>query len=168
VPREDPADDRDAKQVRDGTEAGASWATSLGVRSRMQSQRSRDTTPEMALRRLLHARGLRYRVHRQVVPGTRRAVDVVFGTAKVAVDVRGCYWHGHDHDQSEYRRTKNLEYWVPKIAGNRARDLDTEARLRQAGWEVIVVWECDDLPEAALRIEAAVRSRRDRTAQSPA
>ena len=126
----------------------------------MQAQRSRDTAPEVTLRRLLHSRGLRFRIHRRIVRGTRRAVDIVFGSAKVAVDVRGCYWHGHEHDRTRYQRTKNLDYWLPKIAGNRARDADTERRLREAGWEVVVVWECEDLGLAADHIEALVRERR--------
>lgn len=137
-----------------------SWATTPGIRSRMQQQRSRDTKPEVALRRALHRRGLRYRVHRPIVPGTKRKVDIVFGPTRVAVDVRGCYWHGHEHDAAQYRRTENLDYWVPKIAGNQRRDEDTEARLREAGWTVLVVWECEDLEAAAERIAAEVRTRR--------
>lgn len=126
----------------------------------MQQQRSRDTGPELALRRMLHSRGLRYRLHREIVPGTRRRVDIVFGSARVAVDVRGCYWHGHEHAFEEYRRRQNLHYWGPKIAGNRARDMDTSNRLLAAGWRLVVVWECDDLTLAADLIETHVRRGR--------
>lgn len=128
----------------------------------MRAQRNRDTAPEVALRQILHRRGLRFRLHRPVVPGTTRRVDIVFGPAKVAVDVRGCYWHGHEHDQATYRRTKNLDYWARKIAGNRARDADTEQRLRDAGWEVVVIWECDNPVDAAEHVETTVRARRGR------
>lgn len=131
----------------------------------MQQQRSRDTGPELTLRRALHHRGLRYRLHRPVVPGTRRTVDIVFGPAKVAVDVRGCYWHGHPHDVDAYVRTENLDYWGPKIAGNKARDADTEQRLRAAGWTVVVVWECEDMDAAVNRVLEAVSARRQATAQ---
>jgi DNA mismatch endonuclease (patch repair protein) len=126
----------------------------------MQRQRSRDTGPEIALRRALHRRGLRFRVHRQIVPGTHRLVDVAFGPARVAVDVRGCYWHGHEHEFEAYERRHNLAYWGPKIAGNRVRDADTEARLRAAGWHLMVVWECEDVETAAERVASAVRERR--------
>lgn len=77
----------------------------------MQQQRSFNTGPEVELRRALHRHGLRYRLHRPIVPGTRRKVDIVFASAQVAVDVRGCYWHGHEHEFAEYERTRNLPYW---------------------------------------------------------
>jgi DNA mismatch endonuclease (patch repair protein) len=126
----------------------------------MQGQRAFDTAPEMALRRALHRRGLRFRLHRQIVPGTHRRVDIVFGPSRVAVDVRGCYWHGHPHELQSYERRANLGYWNPKIAGNRSRDADTGRRLRAAGWKVVVVWQCQDPEKAAERIYAQVQSRR--------
>lgn len=125
----------------------------------MRQQRSQDTGPEIALRRELHRRGLRFRLHRAIVPGTRRRVDIVFGPTRIAVDVRGCYWHGHDHEFQEYERRANLSYWGPKIQGNRVRDADTEERLLAEGWTVRVVWECDDLQRSADEIEDLVRSR---------
>jgi DNA mismatch endonuclease (patch repair protein) len=127
----------------------------------MQKQRSRDTAPEIALRRELHLRGLRFRVHRPIVPGTRRTVDIAFGNGQVAVDVRGCYWHGHEHDRGQYVRTQNLHYWTPKIEGNMRRDADTERRLEAAGWLLVIVWECEPVATAADRV-AAVLSRRRR------
>lgn len=136
-----------------------SWASTPGIRSRMRQQRSADTGPELLLRRALHRRGLRYRLHRPIVPGTRRRVDISFGPAKVAVDVRGCYWHGHEHEFATYVRTRNLDYWTPKIAGNRQRDLDTEDRLRRAGWKLVVVWECEDVERAASSIQRLVQRR---------
>jgi DNA mismatch endonuclease (patch repair protein) len=126
----------------------------------MQLQRSQNTEPELRLRKSLHKRGLRYRLHQGIVPGTKRRVDVVFRTARVAVDVRGCYWHGHAHEFEAYRRKHNLDYWQPKIVGNQRRDADTEHRLAETGWLLIVVWACEDVEAAAQRIEAAVRARR--------
>jgi len=130
----------------------------------MRLQRSKDTKPELDLRRALHARGLRFRVHRKVIPGTRRTVDIVFGPALVGVDVHGCYWHGHEHDVVRYghTRTRNLEYWGPKIARNKERDADTASRLAEAAWTHLVVWECEDIDVAADRIERVVRERRSR------
>ena len=122
----------------------------------MQAQASRDTAPERALRRALHARGLRFRLHRPIVTGTRRLVDIVFPRQRVAVDVRGCYWHGHAHEFAAYERRQNLHYWSPKIEGNRERDVDTERRLSSDGWRVIVVWECEPLEDATERVVRAV------------
>jgi DNA mismatch endonuclease (patch repair protein) len=130
----------------------------------MRIQPSKNTRPEMRLRRALHARGLRFRIHRAVVPGTRREIDIVFGPSKVAVDVRGCYWHGHLHEFAAYQRRVNLDYWGPKIDGNRVRDADTEARLEANGWRIIVVWECQDVADVVTSIESAVLERQPRTA----
>lgn len=110
----------------------ASFASSPGVRSRMQKQRTRDTVPELAVRRFLHARGLRYRVDRAPLAGLRRRADIMFGPARVAVFIDGCFWHGcPKHGNS--RPSVNGWYWATKIQGNRDRDADTDARLA-AGW----------------------------------
>jgi len=135
-----------------------SWASSPGVRRRMQLQRGRDTVPELALRRELHRRGRRYRVDVPIVPGTRRRVDIVFGRARVAVFVDGCFWHGcPEHGQRAH--DVNGWYWPEKIAGNRRRDADTDARLRAAGWAVVRVWEHDDPEQAATLIGYQVDRR---------
>lgn len=127
----------------------------------MQQQRAVDTTPELQLRRELHRRGLRYRLQQTIVTGTKRRVDIVFPSARVAVDVRGCFWHCHQHDVEQYghTRAKNTAYWSTKLDGNRRRDQDTEQRLLEAGWQVIVVWECQNAVEAADLIQQAVRAR---------
>jgi DNA mismatch endonuclease (patch repair protein) len=125
----------------------------------MQLQRERDTAPEVAVRRELHRRGLRYRLDRQIVPGTRRRVDIVFGPAKVAVFVDGCFWHGcpkHGVRQHDI----NGWYWPRKIAGNRHRDADTARRLRKSGWKVLRVWEHEPPKRAADRIVKAVHDRK--------
>jgi DNA mismatch endonuclease, patch repair protein len=103
------------------------------ARRRMQLQAERNTQPEIALRRALHALGLRFRLERQVVPGTRRRVDITFGPSKVAVMVDGCFWHGCP-DHGTLPAVTNREFWDQKIARNRARDRDTNARLSADGW----------------------------------
>ncbi|MGH3197607.1 MAG: very short patch repair endonuclease [Streptosporangiaceae bacterium] len=129
----------------------------------MQANRSRDTKPELALRQALHAMGLRYRVCARPVPDIPRAVDVVFRPARVAVEVRGCFWHGCPE---HYRRPKaNEGYWSAKVARNLARDVDTERRLEAAGWLLIVVWEHEDPREVAAKVAALVLQRRPDSAR---
>src|SRR4051794_8115781 len=126
------------------------WAATPGVCSRMQKQRSSNTEPEIALRRALHRRGLRYRLEGLIGEGTRRRVDIVFAVARVAVFVDGCFWHGcPTHGRREHRI--NSWYWPDKIEGNRARDRDTNKRLRSAGWKVVRVWEHRNVDKAAAK-----------------
>lgn len=121
----------------------------------MLGNRSRDTRPELAIRRLLHKSGLRYRVASRPLAALRRTADVVFTRAKVAVFIDGCFWHGCE--QHSKPPGTNSDYWSPKIEGNRRRDADTDEQLRAAGWTVIRVWEHDNPVEVAARITAAVR-----------
>lgn len=125
----------------------------------MAAQRQRDTGVEMALRRELYRRGLRYRLQQRVVPGApRRAVDIVFPGPKVAVDCRACWWHGcRAHGATPVR---NQAWWLAKLATNRERDADTERRLTGAGWCVLVAWEHDDPKEVADSVVAVVLARR--------
>ncbi len=124
----------------------------------MQGNRSRDTTPELALRRALHAKGLRYRVCAQPLPNLRRKIDIVFRPARVAVEVYGCFWHGCP--QHHRQPTANNEYWREKIARNMDRDRLTYQALEDAGWLLIVVWEHEAVDAAARRIAELVRARR--------
>lgn len=134
----------------------ASWASSDGVRRRMQLQRERDTGPELALRRRLHSLGCRYRVDLAVVPGApRRRVDLVFTRAKVAVFVDGCFWHGCP-EHGVRAHGVNGWYWPEKIIGNRRRDADTDERLRAAGWSVVRIWEHVPVEEAVAAVRAAL------------
>ena len=135
-----------------------SWASSAANRKSMQSNRSRDTLPELAIRKLLHAEGLRYRVHRAPLKGLRRRADIVFGPARVAVFIDGCYWHGCPEHYVPPKT--NPGYWTPKIAGNMARDRDTDARLTEAGWLVLRFWAHEQSSACALQIVELVRSRR--------
>ena len=124
----------------------------------MQATRQRDTSGELALRRELHRRGLRYRVDKAVVPGTRRRPDVVFPTERVAVFVDGCFWHDCPEHGTQPRA--NGQWWRDKIAANVRRDRDTNQRLEGAGWIVIRAWEHEDPIEVAGRVEAVVLKRR--------
>lgn len=124
----------------------------------MQRQQTRDTAPELAVRRLLHAAGLRYRVDAAPLKGLRRRADLVFGPAKVAVFVDGCFWHGCP-EHGARTPTANPAYWSDKIRRNKERDTDTDARLEAAGWHVIRVWEHEPSVATAERVAAAVRAR---------
>lgn len=137
-----------------------SWASSAANRKSMQGNRSRDTSPELALRRLLHAAGLRYRVHRAPLPELRRRADIVFGPARVAVFIDGCYWHGCPEHYVPPKT--NPSYWNPKIAGNMARDRDTDARLAEEGWLVLRFWAHQDASLCAGQVAEAVRRRRSK------
>lgn len=124
----------------------------------MSKQRSRDTDPERAIRSRLHAVGFRYRVHRRPVDGVRREADIVFGSAKVAVFVDGCFWHGcPEHGTWP---ANNADWWRAKIEGNQERDRDTDDRLAKAGWMVVRVWEHEDPDTAVGRIIEVVEPRR--------
>lgn len=133
----------------------------------MQGNRGRDTKPELALRRILHSRGLRYFVNRRPLRSLRRTADLVFPGARVAVFVDGCFWHGCPEHHSLART--NSEYWAAKVIGNQTRDADTDERLREAGWLVVRVWEHVPPVDAADEVEQAVRARaaQGRTARGP-
>jgi DNA mismatch endonuclease (patch repair protein) len=133
-------------------------ASSAVIRRRMQQQRRRDTRPEMELRKTLHAAGLRYRVERPVLPCMRRRADVVFGPAKVAVFVDGCFWHMCP-EHATFPKA-NADWWREKLERNRARDQDTDRLLRERGWLPLRVWEHEEIAEAALRIAEIVHERR--------
>lgn len=134
------------------------FASSEAIRRRMSGQLSEDTGPELAVRRALHAMGLRYRVHTQPLSSLRRRADVVFRLAKVAVFIDGCFWHGCP-DHGRRRHDVNAWYWPEKIERNRRRDTDTDARLADAGWTVVRVWEHEDPAEVARRVATVVRQQ---------
>jgi DNA (cytosine-5)-methyltransferase 1 len=136
-----------------------SWASSPGSRRRMQSQRQRDTAPELRLRRALRELEVGgYRLQYRPEQGLRARLDIVFPGAKVAVDVRGCFWHSCSTHGTAPRA--NAERWAEKLARNVDRDRANEAALTEAGWQVIVVWEHDDVIATAGQIAQAVRQRR--------
>lgn len=135
-------------------------ASSERVRRAMQAQRTRDTKPETLLRQALYRRGLRYRLHQRPLPGLRRTVDVIFGPAQVAVEVRGCFWHACEVHGTWPKA--NGDWWSSKLLSNRRRDEELAAALAQAGWVLVVVWEHDDPERAADVIVRIVAERRGR------
>lgn len=104
----------------------------------MSRIRGRDTKPEMRIRRGLHARGFRYRLHDRKLPGRP---DLVFPLYRAVIFVHGCFWHGHNCPLFKLPATRP-EFWSTKIASNRARDTRTVAALLELGWRVATVWEC--------------------------
>lgn len=116
----------------------------------MQATPRRDTGPELALRRRLHALGLRYYVDRQPLPTCRRRADIVFPRLKLAVFVNGCYWHSCSKHGSWPKA--NAEWWRAKLLANRERDRETDLLLRRTKWTVIRIWEHEDLDTATKRV----------------
>jgi DNA mismatch endonuclease (patch repair protein) len=136
-----------------------------GRRRAMQRQKTRDTAPEMRLRRELHRQGLRFRVQRKLLPDRRRTVDIVFPGSGVAVDVRGCFWHRcPEHFQQP---ATNAAWWDDKLRSNVARDQQTVDLLQAAGYDVVVVWEHEPVAEAVGRIVQAVAARAPRSPSGP-
>lgn len=121
----------------------------------MSRQSTRDTSPEMLIRRRLHALGLRYRVDRGPIAGLRRRADIVFPARRVAVFVDGCFWH-RCPEHATYPQA-NATWWETKLARNVERDEDTNRLLSEAGWTVVRVWEHENPDEAAERIAEIVR-----------
>ena len=105
----------------------------------MQAVKSRDTGPELAVRRLLHAMGYRYRLHRKDLPGRP---DITFVSRRKAIFVHGCFWHGHDCPKGRLPKSR-LEYWKPKLDENRKRDRTKREQLESLGWSVLTVWQCE-------------------------
>jgi len=105
----------------------------------MQSVGTRDTGPEMTVRRLLHGLGFRYRLHSKRLPGKP---DIVFPVRKKAIFVHGCFWHGHDCAKGQLPKSRR-EYWEPKLKTNIARDAAQVIALRALGWSALTVWQCE-------------------------
>jgi DNA mismatch endonuclease (patch repair protein) len=124
---------------------------------RMSRQRRRDTHAELSLRRILHARGLRYRVD-ATLPGLPRGrADLTFPRQRLVVFVDGCFWHGCPEHKTAPKN--NASWWATKLARNIERDRETVEHLVSNGWAVIRIWEHEDPEVAANRVEALVRSR---------
>lgn len=135
-----------------------SWASSAGVRASMRSNRRRDTGPELAVRRLVHAAGLRYRIDFPPLADNRRLkADLVFTRTKVAVFIDGCFWHGCPQHHTVAKT--NEAFWAAKVTGNRERDARMNAQLATAGWTVLRFWEHEDAADVAAAIIATVRGR---------
>ncbi|MGW3102501.1 very short patch repair endonuclease [Streptomyces sp. NPDC001100] len=120
----------------------------------MSRQSSRDTAPEVAVRRLLHAEGLRYRVNVPVPGMPRRTIDIAFPKAKIAIFMDGCFWHGCPLHATQPK--SNAEWWRAKLDKNMARDVETTEHLRAAGWSVHRFWEHESAQDVAQQIATSV------------
>jgi DNA mismatch endonuclease, patch repair protein len=106
----------------------------------MQAVRSKDTAPELLVRRLLHSHGYRYRLHNRALPG---CPDLIFSSRRKVIFVNGCFWHGHDCARGSRVPKTNRGYWTAKVDRNRARDATATRELENAGWDALVLWECE-------------------------
>lgn len=142
--------------------AKTSNKTSPERSAQMALVRGHDTKPEMSVRRALHAAGLRFRLHAKGLPGRP---DLLLTSRRVAVFVHGCFWHRHPDPECKLARLpkSRLDFWLPKLEGNRARDERVKAELERLGWTVVEIWECqiaaDSLREIAQRIKGMPMAR---------
>jgi len=114
--------------------------TALQRQATMRAVRSKDTSPEMFVRRLIHALGYRYRLHDQRLPG---CPDMVFPVRKKLIFIHGCFWHGHRCPAGLNRPASNKAYWRAKLMRNRLRDARHVRDLRKLGWKILTIWECE-------------------------
>ncbi|MCC4586417.1 DNA mismatch endonuclease Vsr [Xanthomonas sp. NCPPB 1067] len=120
--------------------------------SLMSRIRGKDTKPELKVRQLAYALGVRFRLHRRDLPGSP---DLVFASRRKVIFVHGCYWHRHPGCRYAYSPNSKVEFWQSKFAANVARDRLAAKALEEAGWQVLVVWECETRNVEALRIRLA-------------
>jgi DNA mismatch endonuclease (patch repair protein) len=105
----------------------------------MRQVRSRDTTPEIAVRRLVHSEGYRYRLYRKDLPGKP---DLAFGPRRKVIFVHGCFWHGHGCRKGKLPKSR-LDFWEPKIRRNKERDTENARKLAKMGWKSLEIWQCE-------------------------
>jgi DNA mismatch endonuclease (patch repair protein) len=115
---------------------------------RMSRVKGRDTKPELLVRRLVYGMGYRYRLHAEALPGKP---DLVFRQRKCAIFVHGCFWHRHRGCALCRLPKSRLNFWKPKLEGNRKRDLRNQRKLRRDGWRILVIWECELTDERKVR-----------------
>jgi DNA mismatch endonuclease (patch repair protein) len=118
----------------------------------MRRIRGQDTVPELAVRRMAHAMGYRFRLHRKDLPGKP---DLVFGPRRKVIFVHGCFWHQHQGCRAGRVPGSNTGYWGPKLQRNLARDRAAVAALEDMGWAVLVIWECKAKDSSGLRDQLA-------------
>ena len=111
--------------------------------------RSKGTAVEMTVRRIVHALGFRYRLHSSALPGNP---DMVLPSKRAVIFVHGCFWHRHPRCKLARLPKSRLDFWVPKLEANRARDVRNIRKLRRAGWRPLVVWECELSDPTALKL----------------
>jgi len=119
----------------------------------MRRVKGRDTGPEKTVRRLLTKLGARYRLHRKDLPGNP---DIVMPGRRLALFVHGCFWHGHDCARGSRVPRQNRDYWLAKVGRNSARDKASTSALREQGWRVETIWECELKDDTA--IEARLKT----------
>ncbi len=119
----------------------------------MRAVKGRDTVPEMTVRRLTHGMGYRYRLHRKNLPGKP---DLVFPGRRKVIFVHGCFWHQHHCPRGERSPKSSRDYWIPKLKRNKQRDAENQSRLREMGWDVLVIWECEMKDRDTLKERIAV------------
>jgi len=137
-------------------------------RRNMSAIRGADTKPEMIVRALAHAMGVRFRLHRRDLPGKP---DLVFPSRRKVIFVHGCFWHVHDCPYGRVKPSTNAGFWADKRAGNAARDRRNVASLEAHGWKVLLIWECETrdrerightlrafLEDSKTRVKAAARA----------
>ena len=116
-------------------------------RAVMRAIKAKDTKPEVAVRRLLHAMGYRFRLHRRDLPGTP---DIVFPSRHKVIQVHGCFWHQHEGCRRATLPATRQDYWLPKLGRNRERDAENVIDLARLGWDLLTVWECEVHDQAAV------------------
>ena len=126
----------------------------MGRSENMRRIRAVNTRPEVALRRALYARGLRYRIHVRQLPGKP---DIVFRSRKLVVLVHGCFWHQHPGCREASRPRLNSEYWLPKLMRNVERDKQHEIGLEALGFRVLILWECEIEKQPAKAVAAVLK-----------
>ena len=114
----------------------------------MRAVKGADTTPELAVRRLAHSMGYRFRLHRNDLPGKP---DLTFPRLRKVIFVHGCFWHGHDCPRGARVPVQNRDYWTRKVARNVERDMSAQSALHCLGWKSLVVWECEIKEQDRLR-----------------
>jgi len=134
-----------------------SWATNEATRKSMLGNRSRDTRPELLIRRALHARGFRFRVDLRPEPSLRTRADIVFTRRRIAVYIDGCFWHGCPLHATTPK--SNESYWLPKLARNAERDAQSTASLEERGWLVLRFWEHESVDAVVARIAEMLPAR---------
>lgn len=127
----------------------------VAQRSRvMRAVRSRDTSPELTVRRIVSSLGYRYRLHGRNVPGSP---DLVFAGRRKVIFVHGCFWHRHQCPRGRSTPAANKKFWLAKFARNRARDAEVRKLLRRQGWRALIVWECRLKPKELDRVAARIQ-----------
>ncbi len=127
----------------------------VAQRSRvMRAVRSRDTSPELTVRRIVSSLGYRYRLHGRNVPGSP---DLVFAGRRKVIFVHGCFWHRHPCPRGRSTPAANKKFWLAKFARNLARDAEVRKLLRRRGWRALIIWECQLKPKQRERVAARIK-----------